>query len=197
MRVSPPEVLAGRPARYKVVEHLRREALWLLVLGPEAGQPVEVSYRVADGLRLPFEPGEQLWLNQSSDGEGLVVRDDAGALRVLIVVDGALASTVETSITPSFDPDHLVYTEVVALPSGCMLVLDHHTLEVRAASQRVAVAPGSRTRIALTTTAGEVPMDLYAFDASRPTPRRQDRQNADDPRCPTLSQVSWMLVSPR
>ncbi len=194
LEVSPPEVLAGRPARYEVVEHVRRDALWVIVLGPEAGLPVEVRYRVADGLRLPVETGEQLWLNQSSDGAGLVVRDDAGALRVLIAIDGALANTIDISITPSFDADRLIYTEVVALPSGCMLVLDHHALEVRQESQRTFVAPGARARIALATPAGEVPMELFAFDASRPTPRRQDRQNADDPRCPTLAQVSWMLV---
>ena len=195
--VSPPEVLAGRAARYKVVAHVQRDAVWLLVLEPEAGQPVELSYRVADGLRLPVEPGEQIWANQSSDGVGLVVRDDAGALRVLIAVDGVLADTIDGAVVPSFGSERLVYTEVVALLSGCLLVLDHHMLEVRQGGQRSFVAPGSRTRIALTTGAGAVPMDLYAFDASRPTPRRQAPEGGEDPRCPVLAQVSWMLVEPQ
>lgn len=191
---APADVLAGRPARYRVIDHMQRDSLWVLVLGPEAGEAIELSYRVADGLRLPIEPGELLWFNQSSDGVGLVVRDEALALRVLIVVDGVLADAVEGAIVPSFDIDRLMYTEVVALPSGCMLVLDHHALEVQQRGQRTFVGPGSRTRVTLASSAGDLTADLYAFDASRPALRRQDRQSEDDPRCPALAHVSWMLV---
>jgi|GEM_PF-2845535 len=191
---APTDVLAGRPARYLVIDHLRRGATWLLVLGPEAGEAIELSYRVADGLRLPIEAGELLWFNQSSNGVGLVVRDEAQALRVLIAVDGALADTVESTVLPSFDIDRLSYTEVVALPSGCMLVVNHGALEVQQRGQRTFVRPGSRTRVTLPTSAGDLVMELYAFDVSRPALRRQDRQSEDDPRCPSLTHVSWMLV---
>lgn len=192
VEVSPPEVLAGRPERYAVLQHLMREGRHVLVLEPEAGAEVEVSYRVAGGLRLPVEPGEHLWFNQSSDGLGLAVRDAEGAPRVVISVDGALAEQVEALVTPAFAPERLVYSEALAEPSGCLTMVDHHELEVRRGQERSFVAPGATLALTLPTPAGERVMRLYALDASRPTPRRQDRE---EERCATTAHVSWVLVA--
>lgn len=169
-----------------------REDRYVLVLGPEAGAGVEVSYRVADGLRLPVEPGEHLWFNQSSDGVGLAVRDADGAPRVVISVDGSLAELVDALVTPAFSPDRLVYSEALAEPSGCLTMVDHHELEVRRGQERSFVAPGTTLTLTLPTPAGDRAMRLYALDASRPTPRRQDREDA---RCAPPSHVSWVLVA--
>lgn len=194
VEVSPPEVLAGRPSRFAVLDHASRAGLNVLVLEPEAGAAVEVRYRVADGLRLPVEVGERLWFNQSSDGLGLAVRDAEGAPRAVISVDGALADEVDGVVTPAFAPERLVYSEATAEPSGCLTLVDHHDLEVRRGQERIHVAPGAVLTLPLATPAGERMMRLYALDASRPTPRRQDRGDA---RCAAATHVSWVLVATR
>lgn len=192
LEVSPPEVLAGRPGRFAVLEHASRGGLHVLVLEPEAGDDVEVRYRVADGLRLPIEAGERLWFNQSSDGVGLAVRDGEGAPRAVISVDGALSEVVEGLITPAFVPERLAFSEASAEPSGCLTMLDHHELEVRRGQERIYAAPGTTLALTVPTAAGERTMRLYALDASRPTPRRQER---DDSRCTAAAHVSWVLVA--
>lgn len=192
VEVSPPEVLAGRPARFEVLEHTARSGHYVLVLAPEAGAAVEVRYRVADGLRLPIEVGERLWFNQSSDGHGLAVRDADGAPRAVVSVDGALDEVVEGLVTPGFASDRLVYSEAAAEPSGCVTLVDHHELEVRRGQERVHVPPGTALALSIPTPAGERAMRFYALDASRPTPRRQGR---DEGRCVVATHVSWALVA--
>lgn len=191
IRVLPAEVLAGRPIAFTVLGHEAAEESWRLRLGPEAGEPVVLDYRVAGGARLPIEPGERLWFNQSSRGAGLVVRDAEGALRALVSIDGELAEVVEATVTPSFETERLVYSELVASPSGCVVAIDHHALEVRQDGQRSYVAPGSVTRVEVPSPGGVIAMNLYALDVSRPSPRRLERE---DPRCPTPAHVSWMVV---
>jgi hypothetical protein len=71
------------------------------------------------------------------------------------------------------------------------MVLDHHELEVRQRNQRSFVVPGSVTRIGVPSPRGEIAMDLYALDVSRPSPRRNERE---DPRCPSMAHVSWLVV---
>jgi hypothetical protein len=191
IQVAPAEVLAGSPTPYLVLGHEAGAGEWTLRLGPEAGEPVVVRYRVADGLRLPIAAGERLWFNQSSRGIGLVVREADGAPRVVVSTDGALTEAVEGILAPSFETDRLVYSELTVLPSGCVVALEHHELEVRRDGQRSFVTPGSVVRVNVPSPAGEIAMNLYVIDVSRPPPRRQER---DDPRCEQPAHVSWMLV---
>ncbi len=188
-------MLAGRAVYLEVIEHVAEGGVWKLVLEPEAGAPMDIRYRIADALRLPIAVGEHLWFNQSADAEGLVVRNTDGALRALVVVDGAAAGTIEGLVRPSFEGDRLVYSDVVAAPSGCMMVIDHHALELTQGRQRTFVAPGTITRVTVPAptpgdSAATLSMDLHVLDVSRPTPRRAE----DDPRCPTLAHVSWLLL---
>lgn len=188
-------MLAGHAVLLKVIEHGADGGVWKLVLQPEAGEPMDIRYRIANALRLPIAVGEQLWFNQSADATGLVVRNTNGALRALVVVDGALAGTVEGLVRPSFETDRLVYSDVLAAPSGCMMVIDHHALELTQGRQRSFVAPGTVMRVAVpapTPADAEamLSMELHVLDVSRPTPRRAE----DDARCPTLAHVSWLLL---
>lgn len=190
IEVSPVEVLAGHASEFTVLEHVADGGGWALHLEPEAGEPVVVRYQVAGGVRLPCEVGERLWFNQSSNGVGLVIRDGDGIVRAAVSIDSEGSDAVGRILSPSFDVDRLVYSEAIALPSGCLALVDHHELEVRQAGQRSYVVPGSVTRIELPSPRGAIPMDLYALDVSRPAPR----QELDDARCPALGHVSWLVV---
>lgn len=190
--VSPPEVLAGQPEQFTVREHSADGQDWIVALEPGAGEPVEIRYRIADGMRLPIEPGEELWLNQSPDGRGLVVRDAQG-VRVVVSVDGALADVLDQApLTPAFDAMHLTYSELVALPSGCVAAVDHHALELERDRVHQFLAPGSVTSVRLARAGGgEQAWTITTLDVSRLAPRKAER---DDPRCPPLGHVSWVAV---
>ena len=191
IEVSPPEVLAGQPEQFVVTDHTVVGDGRVIVLQPGAGEAIEIAYRIADGMRLPIEPGEQLWFNQSADGRGLVVRDERGP-RVVVSVDGAAGDVLEGVIAPAFDADHLVYSELVALPSGCVAALDHHALELERDRLHRFLAPGSVSTVKLSAPGGgEVAWTITTLDVSRLAPRRSGR---DDPRCPAFGHVSWVAV---
>ncbi len=188
-------MLAGHAVFLKVIEHSSDAGVWKLVLEPEAGEPMDIRYRIGDALKLPIAVGEQLWFNQSADAQGLVVRQANGALRALVVVDGAVAGTVEGLVRPTFESDRLTYTDVLAEPSGCMMVIDHHALELTQGRQRTFVTPGTVMRVAVPAptqadATAMLSMDLHVLDVSRPTPRRAE----EDARCPSLAHVSWLLL---
>ena len=171
------------------------------------------------GERLPVEPGEELLWRLPLDGRleptGLLVRERDGALRALVVVGETLGPLADElgalGLTPDFSAAALVYSETTAVMS-CLIGLDHHALKVSDGRDTLWVRPGTsrlvelgelkqRPRVRLSASR-ETPSDapdapdeattatfeLLVFDVSRP------QSNAEDPRCPNKSHVSWALL---
>ncbi len=202
----PPDVLAGRPEPFVVKQHDALRGAWRLVLEPEAGRPVRLDYRIADGVRLPVEVDEKLlWslpLGDAGQPEGLVIREANQKLRAMVSIDGGLAEPIGLDVAPDFTAGSLIYTEVVAT-AGCLVSVDHHPLVLRSDANQVQILPGTsrqvdlldpddRPRFALAEEAGQgIPYEMFVLDVSRPTPRKL---TGDDDRCPRPAHVSWVLM---
>lgn len=202
----PPDVLAGRPEPFVVKQHDALRGAWRLVLEPEAGRPVRLDYRIADGVRLPVEVDERLlWslpLDDAGQPEGLVIREADQTLRAMVSIDGGLTEPVGLDVTADFATGSLIYTEVLAT-AGCLVSVDHHPLVLRSDVNQVQILPGTsrlvdlldaddRPRFALTDEAGQgIPYEMFVLDVSRPTPRKLV---GDDGRCPRPAHVSWVLM---